>query len=132
MVGLEPPRLDPVDDRAPARIEQWEGARPGHPFGPVGLGSIHHVGGEVGEQEEQRHAEQTLECAEAAAEAGLEWNVFSRPVHNWVWNSLSIAIPTIHANSEITSCTNPRTKPIAAPPMSSRNTKMSSAVMACR
>ena len=37
-----------------------------------------------------------------------------------------------HANSEMISWTKPRTKPMAAPPISSRKTKMSSAVIAAR
>src|SRR5206468_1342588 len=49
--------------------------------------------------------------------------------HSCEWKSLSIAMATTHASSEITSCTNPRTKPTAAPPIRSRNTKTSSAVI---
>src|SRR6185369_637819 len=67
--------------------------------------------------------------ASTAAAAGLKWKLFSSPLHSCVWNSFSIAMPTIHASSEITSCTKPRTKPTAAPPISSRNTKTSSAVI---
>src|SRR5438874_1862078 len=51
------------------------------------------------------------------------------PVHSCVWNSFSIAIAMTQAKSEITSCTNPRTNPTAAPPIRRRNTKTSSAVI---
>ena len=116
--------------------------------------AIDHVGGEVGEEEEQGRAEQALERAEAAAEHPVDrpehrhaprlaadrageqlhdeearheqdregehrarppgWcrSCSISPVHSCVWNSLSMAIATIQASSDITSCTKPRTKPI--------------------
>ena len=41
--------------------------------------------------------------ASTAAAAELVWKLLIRPVHSCAWNSLSMAIPTSHANSEITS-----------------------------
>ena len=66
--------------------------------------------------------------ASTAAAAELVWKLLSIPVHSCEWNSFSMAIATIQANSEITSCTKPRTNPTAPPPISSRKTKTSSAV----
>src|SRR6185369_15235700 len=66
--------------------------------------------------------------ASTAAADELVWKLLMRPVHSCAWNSFSIAMATIHANSEMTSCTKPRTKPTAAPPISNRKTKTSSAV----
>ncbi len=67
--------------------------------------------------------------ASTAPAAGLVWNELSSPLHSWLWNSLRIAIATIQASSETTSCTKPRTNPTAPPPISNRNTNTSSAVM---
>src|SRR5688572_17496675 len=69
--------------------------------------------------------------ATTAAPAGVPTKSV-RPVDSWVWNSLSIAIATTQANSDSTSWTKPRTKPMIAPPPSSRMTKMSSALIAVR
>src|SRR6476619_7342951 len=48
LVDVQPPRLDPVDDRPAAGVEQRIGARAGHPFGPVGLRAVNHVCRKVG------------------------------------------------------------------------------------
>src|SRR5687768_3444521 len=69
--------------------------------------------------------------ATTAAPAGVPTGSV-RPVDSWVWNSLSIAIATTQANSDSTSWTKPRTKPMIAPPPRSRMTKMSSALIAVR
>src|SRR5688500_3937719 len=69
--------------------------------------------------------------ATTAAPAGVP-TASVRPVDSWVWNSLSIAMATTQANSDSTSWTKPRTKPMIAPPPSSRMTKMSSALIAVR
>src|SRR5947209_2446045 len=65
---MPPPRLDPVDNRPAAGVEQRIGARAGHPTGPVGLGPVDHVSGEVREQEEEGRAEQALQASKSAAE----------------------------------------------------------------
>src|SRR4029079_14538108 len=65
--------------------------------------------------------------ARTAAAADPHPKELISPVHSCVWNSFSMAIATIHANREMTSCTKPRTNPIAAEPISRRKTKTSSA-----
>src|SRR3954452_8692301 len=67
--------------------------------------------------------------ASTAAAAEPQPKLLISPLHSWLWNSFSMATATTQANSEMTSCTKPRTKPMAAPPMRSRNTKTSSAVI---
>ena len=66
--------------------------------------------------------------ASTAAAGELQPKELMRPVHNCVWNSLSIAMATTQANSEMTSWTKPRTNPTAALPKRRRKTKTSSAV----
>src|SRR5436190_21282188 len=57
---LMPPRLDPIDDRAPAGIEQWIGPRMDHPRRPFGFGPVDHVGREVGEEEKESRPKKAL------------------------------------------------------------------------
>ena len=82
--------------------------------------------GEQLHDQEARH-EQYRE-GEHRRRGRLVWKLLIEPVHSCVWNSFSMAIATIQASSEITSWTKPRTKPTAAPPISNRKTKTSSAV----